>query len=231
MLRCPHLLRTTLWLSAPGRRFPPSSRRTIQLLFRCRTQMNTHVRVPCASRMPRSRLELPPPHSPALAGCANLASQKYCLIYAFPAIKGLRVLSRLKIIQTGITVVILPAVGYFYLQGQVSLTLLSYATGVAAFAAIMLCVMSYYIRRVVGMMYLDHTHTTLKVSHLSFWGHRRDVYLPVSDVMTLGDTGDSLGETVLRLKRYSSSDVLYFSTRLGRVVDERGFEKVFGILS
>uniref|UniRef100_A0A4W4F6K9 Transmembrane protein 186 n=1 Tax=Electrophorus electricus TaxID=8005 RepID=A0A4W4F6K9_ELEEL len=213
---CPHLLRTTLWLSAPGRRFPPSSRRTIQLLFRCRTQMNTHVRVPCASRMPRSRLELPPPHSP-----------KYCLIYAFPAIKGLRVLSRLKIIQTGITVVILPAVGYFYLQGQVSLTLLSYATGVAAFAAIMLCVMSYYIRRVVGMMYLDHTHTTLKVSHLSFWGHRRDVYLPVSDVMTLGDTGDSLGETVLRLKRYSSSDVLYFSTRLGRVVDEREKQPVF----
>lgn len=81
------------------------------------------------------------------------------------------------------------------------------------------------------MMYLDSTQTILKVSHLTFWGHRRDIYVPVSDVMTLGDTGDTKGEAILRMKRYSSSDTMFFSTRLGRVVDKDAFGKVFGSLS
>lgn len=78
------------------------------------------------------------------------------------------------------------------------------------------------------MMYLDPSQTMLKVSHLTFWGKRHDMYIPVSDVMTIGDTGDSASETILKLKRYSSPETLYFSVYFGKVVDRRGFEKVFG---
>lgn len=78
------------------------------------------------------------------------------------------------------------------------------------------------------MMYLDPPQTTLKVSHLTFWGKRNEVYLPVADVMTIGDTGDSVNETILKLKTYSSSHTFYFSTHFGRVVDKQGFQKVFG---
>lgn len=162
---------------------------------------------------------------------SDLASRKYSPIYTFPAIKGLRALSRLKLMQTGITVVLLPAVYYLYLQGQASGLLLGYSTGIAGFAGVMLYSISHYVRRVVGMMYLDSTQTVLKVSHLTFWGHRRDMYVPVSDIITLGESGDAKGEPILRLKRYSCSDTMYFSTRLGRVVDRRAFEKVFGSLS
>ncbi|XP_076841270.1 transmembrane protein 186 [Brachyhypopomus gauderio] len=231
MLRSPRLICTTLLLAAPRHRCSPSSQNVLQLQSAFSVRTSRHARVPCISQTKPGRLGPAPPSSLALASCAELASRKYTLIYAFPAIKGLRALSRLKLIQTGITVVLLPAVGYFYLQGHASAAVLSYTTGIAVFAAAMLYVISHYIRRVVGMMYLDHTCTTLKVSHLSFWGNRRDVYLPVCDVMTLGDAGDSPGESILRLKRYSSSDTLYFSTRLGRVVDKQGFEKVFGTLS
>ncbi|XP_058617708.1 transmembrane protein 186 isoform X2 [Onychostoma macrolepis] len=163
--------------------------------------------------------------------CSDLASRNFSPIYTFPAIKGLRALSRLKLMQTGITVVLLPTVYFLYLQGQASVMLLSYSTGIAVFAGLMLYSISHYVRRVVGMMYLDSTQTVLKVSHLTFWGHRRDIYMPVSDVKTLGDSGDTKGEPILRLKRYSCSDTMYFSTRLGRVVDRNAFEKVFGSLS
>nr|XP_055074003.1 transmembrane protein 186 [Misgurnus anguillicaudatus] len=166
-----------------------------------------------------------------VAFCSDLASRKYNLIYAFPPIKGLRALSRLKLMQTGITVILLPTVYYLYLQGDASATLLTYTTCIAGFAGVMLYSISHYVRRVVGMMYLDSTQTILKVSHLTFWGHRRDIYVPVSDVMTLGDTGDTKGEVILRMKRYSSSDTMFFSTRLGRVVDKDAFGKVFGSLS
>ncbi|KAG9337635.1 hypothetical protein JZ751_028393 [Albula glossodonta] len=168
------------------------------------------------------------PHNQTQLKPDDPASHKFTLIYSFPAIRMLRVVSRLKLLQTGITLLLLPPVHYFYFHGQASYDLMCYSTGIAVFAAIMLYSLSHYLRRVVGMMYLDNSKTTLKVSHLTFWGHRRDVYMPVTDIMTLGDTGDTRTEPLLRLKRYSCPDTLYFSTRLGRVVDKQAFELVFG---
>uniref|UniRef100_A0A8B9J5C6 Transmembrane protein 186 n=1 Tax=Astyanax mexicanus TaxID=7994 RepID=A0A8B9J5C6_ASTMX len=230
-LRSPGLIRLTFSIAAPGHQCLRQSQSIRPLLFPY-TQTGTR-----GASWTRSSVIVPNNHPPfplqcrALSASSDLASRKYSLIYTFPAIKVLRALSRLKLLQTGITTALLPAVFYFYLQEQASVTLLTYTTGIAAFAAVMLYAISHYIRRVVGMMYLDSTQTTLKVSHLSFWGYRRDMYLPISDVMTLGDTGDSPGEAILRLKRYSCSDTMYFSPRLGRVVDRDGFEKVFGSFS
>ncbi|XP_007542644.1 transmembrane protein 186 [Poecilia formosa] len=181
-------------------------------------------------------------HTPLLQSCcgnltpkittlvrySDLSTQKYSMIYIMPHIRLLRAVSRLKLFQTAITLVILPPVYFLYFQGIVSLYLVSYSTGIALFAGGMLYIASHLFRRVVGMMYLDPSLTTLKVSHLTFWGKRQDIYLPVSDVMTIADTGDSASETILKLKRYSSPDTFYFSTRFGRVIDKQGFEKVFG---
>ncbi|XP_044047665.1 transmembrane protein 186 [Siniperca chuatsi] len=168
------------------------------------------------------------PKITALVRYSDLSTQKYTMIYTLPHIKFLRAVSRLKLLQTAITTVILPPVFILYLLGDVSFFLVSYTTGIALFAGVMLYTASHFFRRVVGMMYLDPSQTTLKVSHLTFWGRRHDIYLPVSDVMTIGDTGDSVNETILKLKRYSSPQTLYFSTHFGRVVDKQGFEKVFG---
>ncbi|CAK6974568.1 transmembrane protein 186 isoform X2 [Scomber scombrus] len=161
---------------------------------------------------------------------SDLSTQKYNMIYKLPHIKLLSALSRLKLIQTAITVVILPPVIFLYLQGDISSFLVGYTTAIALFAGIMLYTASHFVRRVVGIMYLDPSQTTLKVSHLTFWGRRHDIYLPVSDVMTISDTGDTANETILKLKRYSSPETLYFSPYFGRVVDQQGFEKVFGSL-
>ncbi|XP_020787170.1 transmembrane protein 186 [Boleophthalmus pectinirostris] len=158
------------------------------------------------------------------------STQPYTMIYRLPQIKLLRAVSRLKLLQTGITVFILPPVYYFYLQGDLSLFLVAYSTGIAGFAGVMLYTASYFFRRVVGMMYLDPSRTILKVSHLTFWGKRSDLFLPVSDVMTIADTGDATSETILRLKMYSSPKTFYFSTYYGSIVDLEGFEKVFGRL-
>lgn len=159
-----------------------------------------------------------------------MPTEKYTLIYKMPYITFLRAVSRLKLIQTGLTVVIIPPVLFLYLQGDAPLFLVSYTTGVALFAGVMLYTASHFFRRVVGMMYVDPSQTTLKVSHLTFWGKRQDIYLPVSDVMTIGDTGDTLKETILKLKRYSNPETFYFSLRFGRVMDKQGFQKVFGSL-
>uniref|UniRef100_UPI0037E9C977 transmembrane protein 186 n=1 Tax=Semicossyphus pulcher TaxID=241346 RepID=UPI0037E9C977 len=170
------------------------------------------------------------PRITALVRYADLSTQKYTMIYSLSHIKLLRAVSRLKLLQTAITLIILPPVFVLYLQGDVPLFLLNYTTGIALFAGVMLYTASHFFRRVVGMMYLDPSQTTLKVSHLTFWGKRNDIFLPVSDVMTIGDTGDSLNETILKLKRYSTPQTFYFSIHYGRVMDKQGFEKVFGTL-
>ncbi|XP_072527918.1 transmembrane protein 186 [Salminus brasiliensis] len=229
MLRSPRLIHLTVTLAAPGRQCLRQSPSPRPLLFPYARTGTEHA-IRTSSILP-NQTSPPSPQGQALAACSDLASQKFSLIYAFPAIKALRAVSRLKLMQTGITAALLPTVSYFYLQGQASGAQLTYATGIAAFAAVMLYVMSHYIRRVVGMMYLDSTQTILKVSHLTFWGHRRDMYLPVADVKTVADTGDVQGEVILQLKQFGCSDTLYFSLRFGRVVDRQGFEKVFGTLS
>uniref|UniRef100_A0A3P8S7B5 Transmembrane protein 186 n=1 Tax=Amphiprion percula TaxID=161767 RepID=A0A3P8S7B5_AMPPE len=173
------------------------------------------------------------PQIPKITGLArysDLSAQKYTMIYTLPHIKLLRAVSRLKLLQTAITVVILPPVYVLYFQGEVPFFLVGYTTGIALFAGVMLYTASHFFRRVVGMMYLDPSQNTLKVSHLTFWGKRHDFFLPVSDVMTIGDAGDAANETILKLRRYSSPQTLYFSTHFGRVVDPQGFEKVFGSL-
>ncbi|XP_034712702.1 transmembrane protein 186 [Etheostoma cragini] len=168
------------------------------------------------------------PKITALVRYSDLSTQKYTMIYNLPHIKLLRALSRIKLLQTAITVVILPPVYFLYFQGDLPFFFVSYTTGIALFAGVMLYTASHVFRRVVGMMYLDPSQTTLKVSHLTFWGRRHDIYMPVSDVMTIGDTGDSVNETIVKLKRYSCPETLYFSINYGRVVDKQGFEKVFG---
>lgn len=196
----------------------------------------------CTAQIPARAQHHSPGHAPVLQRShrqvlprtetslkySDLAKEKYTLIYHLPHIKLIRAVSRLKLLQTAITVVILPPVVGLYLHGDVSLFLVSYSTGIAVFAGVMLYTASHFFRRVVGMMYLDPSQTTLKVSHLTFWGKRNDIYLPVSDVMTIGDTGDSKNERILRLKTYSSQQTFYFSTHFGRVVDEQGFQRVFG---
>ncbi|XP_077427243.1 transmembrane protein 186 [Vanacampus margaritifer] len=197
---------------------------TASLSFGVRPSATKHLNLNQGCRGPFT------PQITASVKCSDLSTQKYDMIYKFPHMMLFRAVSRLKLLQTGVTVIILPPVYILYLMGDAPLFLVTYSTGMALFAGVMLYTASHFFRRVVGMMYLASSHNTLKVSHLTFWGRRHDIYMPVSDVMTVADTGDSSNETILKLKRYSTPQTLYFSTRFGHVVDKQRFEKVFGSL-
>ncbi|NXJ84068.1 TM186 protein, partial [Trogon melanurus] len=177
------------------------------------------------------------PCEPAVCRSAPVRQQavdeklgEFRLVYRFPWIKYCRVLSRLKLLQTATTTLLLPPVCYLYLQDQVSQNVLFYTAGIAFFAGAMLYGMSYFFRRMIGLIYLSETGCTVKVSHLTFWGRRNDIYCPVEAVVTLDETGDSKGELLLQFKRYNSTDVLYFTTRFGQIVDREKFTQIFGEL-
>lgn len=161
------------------------------------------------------------------SGGSNAADQ-FKLIYRFPGIRFCRTFSRLKLMQTSITLVLLPPVYYFYWLGDLSYTSTVYSTGIAVFATVMLYSISYYLRRIIGMMYLNEAGTVIKVSHLTFWGQRNDRLLPVENVMALSETGDNRNEILLQFKQYNSPEVLYFTIRFGQIMDKNKFVHVFG---
>ncbi|CAN2390357.1 Transmembrane protein 186, partial [Pristimantis euphronides] len=157
-------------------------------------------------------------------------STKFHLIYKFPAIAFCRAVSRLKLLQTTITAFILPPVFYYYLQGQVTEGAVVYCTGIALFAGAMLYALTYYLRRIIGMLYVDDKMTTVKVSHLTFWGNRKNIFVPVEDIKRLSETGDGKREVLRQFARYSRADILYFTTRFGYVLDKEKFKVIFGEL-
>ncbi|KFQ02107.1 Transmembrane protein 186, partial [Leptosomus discolor] len=161
---------------------------------------------------------------------AGEKTEEFRLVYRFPWIKYCRVLSRLKLVQTATTVVMLPPICYLYLQDQVSQNILLYTTDIAIFAGAMLYGMSYFFRRIIGLIYLSETGRTVRVAHLTFWGRRNDIYCPTETVMTLDEVGDSKGELLLQFKRYNSTDVLYFTIKFGQIVDRQKFAQIFGEL-
>ncbi|KFP71537.1 Transmembrane protein 186, partial [Acanthisitta chloris] len=160
----------------------------------------------------------------------NERTEEFKLVYRFPGIKYCRVLSRLKLLQTAISVVMLPPICYLYLQDQVSQNIFLYTTGLAVFAGAMLYGMSYFFRRIIGLIYLSENGQTVRVAHLTFWGKRNDVYCPIETVMTLDDTGDRKEEPLLQFKRYNSTDTLYFTIKYGQIVDRQKFTQIFGEL-
>ncbi|XP_078273704.1 transmembrane protein 186 [Rhinoraja longicauda] len=156
--------------------------------------------------------------------------EHFTAVYRFQGIRFFRAISKFKIVQTGITVALLPTVYYFYLQDLVQCSLVSYITGLSGFAIVMLYSMSYYLRHFIGMLYLNDSGTTLMVSHLTFWGNRNDFYVPVKDVVPLGDTGDATNETILQFRRYNSTEVFYFTIKFGQIIDKQKFLQVFGCI-
>lgn len=161
---------------------------------------------------------------------ADEKTEEFKLVYRFPGIKYCRVLSRLKLLQTATTALTLPPVCYLYLQDQVSQNILLYTTGLALFAGAMLYGMSYFFRRIIGLIYLNETGRTVKVAHLTFWGRRNDIYCPIETVMTLDEIGDSKGELLHQFRRYNSKEILYFTIKFGQIIDRQKFIQIFGEL-
>ncbi|XP_072205613.1 transmembrane protein 186 [Excalfactoria chinensis] len=157
-------------------------------------------------------------------------SEEFRVVYRFPGIKYCRVLSRLKLLQTATTLLVLPPVCYLHLQQQLPQAVLLYAAGIAVFAGVMLYGMSYFFRRIIGLIYLSESGRTVKVSHLTFWGRRNDICCPLETVMTLDEVGDARGELLLRFRRYNSTEILYFTIKYGQIVDRQKFMQIFGEL-
>ncbi|KAM6166319.1 LOW QUALITY PROTEIN: transmembrane protein 186 [Erethizon dorsatum] len=206
------LLRAVLRLRGPAAQGRPLHR-----LWYCSGQENPKRRM--GNRSPTSE-EKPP----------GTETEKFQMVYRFNAIRVFGFFSRLKVAQTAMTVVALPPGFYWYSQGLMTLDSLCLAGGIAGFALAMLCWMSYFFRRLVGILYVNESGTMLRVAHLTFWGWRQDTYCPVADVMPLTETKDRPQDVLMCIQQYSGKQTFYLTLRYGHIVDRERFTQVFGAL-
>nr|XP_045596612.1 transmembrane protein 186-like [Procambarus clarkii] len=154
------------------------------------------------------------------------------VIYKFPYIRVARALCRLKIYQTAVTSLAVPGTGYLAYVGVVQPGIFISATVINAFACVTLYVMGEIFRRIVGNIYYDGERRLVKVSHLTFWGRRSDVYIPPEDIIPLTDTSDNPTDIYTQLLRYSQPKFnLFLCLRFGGIIDEEKFSNVFGLLN
>lgn len=112
-----------------------------------------------------------------------------------------------------------------------TLSSLGLMSGVASFALAMLFWMSHFLRRLVGILYVNESGTLLRVAHLTFWGWRQDTYCAVSDMMPLSESEERVQDVFLRIQQYSGKQTFYLTLRYGRILDRDRFSQVFGTLA
>ena len=155
-------------------------------------------------------------------------NMEFTVFYRFHSIRGMRILSRMKLYQTAAAVFGVPPLGFMYSTGAVSGSVFGSYCAIASFAGVMLYVMSYYMRRLIGMMSLSDCGKIVRVSHLTFWGKRNDVYIAVDKLVPLSELPEKLTDVYIALRRYDVEDILFFTLRWGLIVDSEKFYTAFG---
>ncbi|KAK3865953.1 hypothetical protein Pcinc_020761 [Petrolisthes cinctipes] len=157
--------------------------------------------------------------------------QNYDVIYKFPYIVFARSVCRLKIYQTAITTLAVPCAGYLAHVGSVELDTFISIVLTNGLAILMLYVMGEIFRRIIGHISYNPETGVVKISHLTFWGQRRDIFVPHSDIVPIADTSDNPNDIYIRFLRYSQPKFsLFMCLRFGGIVDFQKFYQVFGEL-
>lgn len=161
----------------------------------------------------------------------ELKNSEFKIIYRFPYIRAARLVTRLKLYQTGLTVIAIPPACYAYLMNIIDLNACIVTASIATFASMMLMIMSSLLQRVLGLVAVNNELQHARFSHLNFWGRRRDVYVPFEDIMTLSDISENKDDIFVKIKRFSNKDFFYLSLRFGKIDDLEKLQLLIGSVS
>lgn len=135
----------------------------------------------------------------------------YKCIYQFTYINHLRIVSRMKIYQTGASIIFgISSIVMYEMEILTDMMKLAVLNGLMVFALIMLLIMSRTLVRVVGKLYISNDGKHLIVSHLNFFGKRSDAKFLVDDVLPVMSL-DELKELFFRLKFKHFDGICLFS--------------------
>ncbi|XP_012564292.1 transmembrane protein 186 [Hydra vulgaris] len=168
--------------------------------------------------------------------CLSDLNTKWDVLYTFPHIKILGIISRFKMYQLAI----MAAVGYplytMHLEGHISDVTLVYA-GISSLGTVLLFIIySYFATKVVGQLAVNQHDNIIRISHLSFYGRRIEEYVEIEKVIPKSDfTENNDFENVfqkLHIDKGNKKTYKYvYSLRYGNLFDRERFYRLLGIPS
>jgi hypothetical protein len=151
---------------------------------------NNRLLRPLVSTTARKYSSLPDKIQSSLA---KQDTQQFKMVYRFPYIVHARLICRLKLYQTAFVVTLTGA--SLVTQANIVLPLV-----VCSISLGMLAIMGEYFRRLIGIIYVDPVNDKVKISHLDFWGNRKDLILSVNDVIPIIDAGENPADFYVKLR-------------------------------
>jgi len=140
-------------------------------------------------------------------------------VYVFSQIRSIRFMSRLKVLQTGLTITLIPLLGYHtYVTETIPFADLVYGIEVAVFAAVMLLVLTRISQRMVMLLYVDNITKKIRISHLTFWGNRTETIVDLDSFEPIGISNQKWNDAYLKLKN-QNSQIFYLCPRFATKVD------------
>lgn len=114
--------------------------------------------------------------------------------------------------------------------GAVSTPGLAAFVGIGSLATIMLYVMSTFFRRVVGIIGMNTNEEKVRISHLTFWGRRRDNVFDVSEIVPLSDLSVKPNDIFQVIQFYENPEKFFWFHRHGKNTDAEAIQRIFGKL-
>lgn len=158
----------------------------------------------------------------------SFEDRQFHLIYRFPYIVHARFLSRFKLYQTVFTVAAIPWALRMVDAGVITTQMFTGVIAYSVLACVMLYVLSIYFRRIIGMLYINRKDNIVKLSHMTFWGKRNDIYIHVEDIIPLSDLSDNPDDIFVRFKQYTTKDEFYLMLRFGGIRDLKLMKQLLG---
>ena len=152
------------------------------------------------------------------------------IFYKFPHILLAKVICRLKLYQTGITVFSLPmsiGLSRFDIIPIENAYITFY---ISVFACGMLYVMGEFFRKFIGFVYFNSKEQTVKISHLTFWGKRNDIVIPLEEIGHITESkGFKHNDLFHRVELLNKKNTYYYlCLKYGNVLNKDRFIHVFG---
>ncbi|XP_066140435.1 transmembrane protein 186 isoform X2 [Euwallacea fornicatus] len=154
-------------------------------------------------------------------------SADFKMIYKFPYIHYFGLINRLKIYQTVISIAASIGVAGLGAMGIISSELVTATIGVAMSGCLFFHSLGFVTARFIGIIYFNENTNMIQIAYVDFWGRRRDVQMPVNDIIPRTELPESKINKVWHpLVRYSSKEILKLQLQIGKTFDLDALNKI-----
>ena len=120
---------------------------------------------------------------------------------------------------------------YTYNEGLITLFELELSLFFLSLATCSLLMFGWSATQTICYIYTTVECDRVILTHIDFWGRRKNIELDTRDIVPINDI-ETPNKTILPFKRYSTPQTMYYSIKIGQILDRPRFNRIFaGIIT